>query len=120
MSTSRRASRNSIIPRAKATILPRIKATAALPWAASCAAFCSRSIVAIWRKLPFSDDVNAQSRLLMRRNVRERAATLAPFLTFDPDPYIVVGDDGRLSLGHGRLHHLGPAIPIRTPLSLGR
>jgi hypothetical protein len=48
-------------------------------------------------KLPFSDDVNAQSRLLMRRNVRERAATLAPFLTYDPDPYIVVGDDGRLS-----------------------
>ncbi len=47
-------------------------------------------------KLPFSDDVNAQSRLLMRRNVHERAAALAPFLTFDDDPYIVVGDDGRL------------------------
>jgi hypothetical protein len=48
-------------------------------------------------KLPFSDDVNAQSRLLMRRNVRERVVTLAPFLTYDPDPYLVVGDDGRLS-----------------------
>jgi uncharacterized membrane protein (UPF0182 family) len=48
-------------------------------------------------KLPFSDDVNAQSRLLMRRNVRDRVQTLAPFLTFDQDPYIVVGDDGRLS-----------------------
>jgi hypothetical protein len=33
----------------------------------------------------------------MRRNVRERVATLAPFLSFDQDPYIVVGDDGRLS-----------------------
>jgi len=32
-------------------------------------------------KLPFSDDVNAQSRLLMRRTVRERVAALAPFLT---------------------------------------
>src|SRR5208283_4315870 len=31
-------------------------------------------------KLPFSDDVNTQSRLLMRRNIRERVATLAPFL----------------------------------------
>jgi uncharacterized membrane protein (UPF0182 family) len=41
--------------------------------------------------------VNAQSRLLMRRNVRDRVAALAPFLTFDQDPYIVVGDDGRLS-----------------------
>jgi uncharacterized membrane protein (UPF0182 family) len=48
-------------------------------------------------KLPFSDDVNSQSRLLMRRNLRDRVAALAPFLTFDQDPYIVVGDDGRLS-----------------------
>jgi len=48
-------------------------------------------------KLPFNHDVNDQSRLLMRRNIRERVATLAPFLTFDQDPYIVVGDDGRLS-----------------------
>jgi uncharacterized membrane protein (UPF0182 family) len=48
-------------------------------------------------KLPFSDDVSASSRLLMRRNIRERVATLAPFLTVDHDPYIVLGDDGRLS-----------------------
>jgi hypothetical protein len=47
-------------------------------------------------KLPFSDDVNAESRLLMRRNVRDRVAALAPFLAYDRDPYIVVGDDGRL------------------------
>jgi uncharacterized protein len=48
-------------------------------------------------KLPFSDDINAESRLLMRRNVRERVEALAPFLTYDSDPYIVIGDDGRLS-----------------------
>jgi hypothetical protein len=48
-------------------------------------------------KLPFSDDVTPDSRLLMRRTVRDRVAALAPFLTFDQDPYIVVGDDGRLS-----------------------
>jgi hypothetical protein len=48
-------------------------------------------------KLPFSDDVTADSRLLMRRNIRDRVAALAPFLSFDQDPYIVVGDDGRLS-----------------------
>ncbi|MGO8795706.1 MAG: UPF0182 family protein [Candidatus Sulfotelmatobacter sp.] len=48
-------------------------------------------------KLPFSDDVNADSRLLMRRNIRDRVSTLAPFLTYDPDAYIVLGDDGRLS-----------------------
>lgn len=48
-------------------------------------------------KLPFSDDINQQSRVLMRRNVRDRVAALAPLLTYDSDPYIVVGDDGRLS-----------------------
>ncbi len=49
----------------------------------------------VW-KLPFSDDITAQSRLLMRRNIRERVQALAPFLTWDADPYIVIGDDGRL------------------------
>ena len=48
-------------------------------------------------KVPFSDDINARSRLLMRRNVRDRVTALAPFLTYDLDPYIVIGDDGRLS-----------------------
>ena len=33
----------------------------------------------------------------MRRSVRARVQALAPFLTYDSDPYIVVGDDGRLS-----------------------
>jgi uncharacterized membrane protein (UPF0182 family) len=48
-------------------------------------------------KVPFSDDITAESRLLMRRNVLTRVSALAPFLTFDTDPYIVVGDNGRLS-----------------------
>jgi uncharacterized membrane protein (UPF0182 family) len=63
--------------------------------------FLRRIIIAFDRddlaKLPFSDDVNKDSRLLMRRNLRDRVSALAPFLTYDPDPYIVVGDDGRLS-----------------------
>ncbi len=59
-----------------------------------------RSLIAFDRgdttKVPFSDDITARSRLLMRRNVSARVAALAPFLTFDSDPYIVVGDDGQL------------------------
>jgi uncharacterized membrane protein (UPF0182 family) len=47
-------------------------------------------------KLPFSDDVTAESRLLMRRNIRERVESLAPFLVYDKDPYIVVSGAGRL------------------------
>jgi len=63
--------------------------------------FWRRFILALDRgdiaKLPFSDDVNKDSRLLMRRNLRRRVSALTPFLTYDPDPYIVLGDDGRLS-----------------------
>src|SRR6266849_2114143 len=63
--------------------------------------FLRRMIIALDQsdlaKLPFSDDVNKNSRLLMRRNIRDRVTALAPFLTYDPDPYIVLGDDGRLS-----------------------
>ena len=63
--------------------------------------FLRRVIIALDRgdlgKLPFSDDVNKDSQLLMRRNVRDRVSALAPFLTYDSDPYIVLGDDGRLS-----------------------
>ena len=47
-------------------------------------------------KLPFSDDISADSRLLMRRNIRQRVEALAPFLTYDPDPYMVVTKEGRL------------------------
>jgi uncharacterized membrane protein (UPF0182 family) len=63
--------------------------------------FLRRMILAVDQndlaKLPFSDDVNKNSRLLMRRNIRDRVSALAPFLTYDPDAYIVFGEDGRLS-----------------------
>jgi uncharacterized membrane protein (UPF0182 family) len=63
--------------------------------------FFRRMIIALDQndlaKLPFSDDVNKNSRLLMRRNIRDRVSALAPFLTYDPDAYIVLDDDGRLS-----------------------
>ena len=59
-----------------------------------------RAVIALERgdltKLPFSDDVTPDSRLLMRRNIQQRVLSIAPFLTLDPDPYITVGDDGRL------------------------
>jgi hypothetical protein len=62
--------------------------------------FLRRALIALDRgdiaKLPFSDDVSSESRLLMRRNLQERVQELAPFLTLDPDPYVVVGEDGRI------------------------
>src|SRR6202167_6030321 len=59
-----------------------------------------RTLIALDRgdlaKLPFSDDVTSESRLLMRRQLSERVQELAPFLALDPDPYVVVGEDGRI------------------------
>jgi uncharacterized membrane protein (UPF0182 family) len=62
--------------------------------------FFRRLLIALDRgdlaKLPFSDDITPDSRLLMRRGIRERLETLAPFLTYDPDPYVVVSSEGRI------------------------
>ena len=63
-------------------------------------------IGSLWRKLVFalrfgayqillSNDINNESRILFLRNIRERVQKLAPFLSFDRDPYLVVAD-GRL------------------------
>ncbi|MDP1808334.1 MAG: UPF0182 family protein [Actinomycetota bacterium] len=45
--------------------------------------------------LMLSDAVTAKTRILFYRNVRQRLETLAPFLTYDPDPYMVI-NNGRL------------------------
>ena len=47
-------------------------------------------------KLPFSDDVTPESRVLINRNIRTIINGIAPFLIYDDDPYIVVSNDGRL------------------------
>jgi uncharacterized protein len=47
-------------------------------------------------KLPFSDDVTPDSRVLIHRNIRDMVNSVAPFLVYDNDPYIVVSNDGRL------------------------
>jgi len=39
--------------------------------------------------------LTADSRMMIHRNVTDRLSTLANFLLWDPDPYIVLSDDGR-------------------------
>ncbi|MBW3629821.1 MAG: UPF0182 family protein, partial [Gemmatimonadetes bacterium] len=46
-------------------------------------------------RLLFARHVTRETRILFRRHVRERVQALAPFLTFDADPYIVISE-GRL------------------------
>ena len=47
-------------------------------------------------KLPFSDDVTSESRVLINRRITDIVNGVAPFLTYDRDAYIVVGADGHL------------------------
>ncbi|MDX2043939.1 MAG: UPF0182 family protein [Acidobacteriota bacterium] len=64
------------------------------------------SIGSFWRRLVFatrfgdmklllSNDVSAESRVLYHRNITDRLARIAPFLSFDRDPYMVISE-GRL------------------------
>jgi uncharacterized membrane protein (UPF0182 family) len=43
-----------------------------------------------------SNAFNAQSRMMIRRRVPERLGTLAEFITWDSDPYMVITEAGRL------------------------
>ncbi|HKM17457.1 MAG: UPF0182 family protein [Firmicutes bacterium] len=47
-------------------------------------------------RILLSTDITSESRILFYRNIRARIQRLAPFLRYDQDPYIVIGDDGRL------------------------
>lgn len=46
--------------------------------------------------LLLNGDISANSKLLWRRNITERVREVAPFLRYDADPYLVIGDDGRM------------------------
>jgi hypothetical protein len=43
----------------------------------------------------FSPNLTAESRVLMHRRIQERVRRIAPFLTYDKDPYLAI-DGGRL------------------------
>ena len=46
-------------------------------------------------QIVLSDDIEPESRILFDRNIAARVRKIAPFLTFDRDPYLVLAD-GRL------------------------
>lgn len=43
-----------------------------------------------------TDYLTADSRMMIHRNIKDRLETLAGFINWDPDPYMVVSKDGRL------------------------
>ncbi len=84
------------------------------------------NIGSLWRKLLFSvrfrslkillsNDLTDESRVLFYRRIDDRVKTIAPFLIYDPDPY--------LAIDHGRLYWIQDAYtttdryPYATPTS---
>jgi len=47
-------------------------------------------------KILLSNDLTADSRVMLYRTIGERVIQVAPFFRYDRDPYLVVRDDGRL------------------------
>lgn len=43
-------------------------------------------------KIMLSSDITKDSKILIRRNIIERLKTIAPFLAYDEDPYIVIAE----------------------------
>ncbi len=48
-------------------------------------------------KILLSSDISGDSKILYYRNILDRVRTVAPFLLFDQDPYLIVKKDGRLA-----------------------
>ena len=44
-----------------------------------------------WKML-FTEDFTSQTKLLYRRNIKQRVQAIAPFLRYDSDPYLVIAD----------------------------
>lgn len=47
-------------------------------------------------KLAFSGNVDKDSKILINRNIIERAKTLLPYIQYDEEPYLVTTSDGKL------------------------
>ena len=61
--------------------------------------FIDRLILAIKEqdlKLAFSGNVDGNSKILINRNIIERAKTLMPYIMYDENPYLVVTQEGKL------------------------
>ena len=60
--------------------------------------FWDRLVLGIYTKNPkiaFSSNVNKDSRILINRNITERAKTVLPGIIYDEEPYQVITDEGK-------------------------
>ena len=47
-------------------------------------------------KILFSSDISSDSRVMYHRNIQDRVSMVAPYLSWDADPYMIVTEEGRL------------------------
>ena len=82
----------------------------------------------LWRRLLFSffyrdinllvtDNIVDKSRILIRRNISDRIARIAPFLNQDHDPYMVIQTAGWS--GSSTATRSAITIPIRSAMPTG-
>ena len=67
-------------------------------------------------KILLTDYLTDQSRIMFHRNITERDRTIAPFLSYDSMPYLVVGDDGQLYWIHDA-YTTSNMFPYSEPVS---
>jgi uncharacterized membrane protein (UPF0182 family) len=78
-----------------------------------------RRLVYAWNFLDpnvlLSNYITGDSRIMFHRTVTDRDYTIAPFLSYDSDPYLVVGDDGHLYWIHDA-YTMSNMFPYSQPL----
>ena len=78
-----------------------------------------RRLVYAWNFLDpnvlLSNYITGDSRIMFHRTVTDRDHTIAPFLSYDSDPYLVVGDDGHLYWIHDA-YTMSNMFPYSQPL----
>jgi uncharacterized membrane protein (UPF0182 family) len=65
----------------------------------------------------FSPSLTAESRVMMHRRISDRVRKIAPFLTYDPDPYLAI-TDGRL-VWIQDVYTVTSGYPYATPAARG-
>ncbi len=61
--------------------------------------FLDRLVLGFYKgniNLAFSNEITSDSKILINRNIIERAKKALPYLMYDEDPYTVIGDDGKI------------------------
>ncbi len=65
--------------------------------------------------IPLSGYITNQSRIMFHRIITDRDQTIAPFLSYDSDPYMVVGEDGHFYWIHDA-YTTSSMFPYSEPL----